>query len=69
MGREDGVLGDFSRTIELDLAGAAAYLWRGIVYEAMGREDDAAADYSRVTELEPRFSDMLSILRNAILRK
>jgi hypothetical protein len=45
-----------------------AYVFRGLVCEAMGREEDAAADYSRAIELEPGFSDILAILRTEISR-
>jgi len=69
MDREDDALADFSRAIELDSAAAAAYLCRGLVYEARGHEEDAAADYGRAIELEPAFSDMLGSLRSEILRR
>ena len=66
--REETALADFSRAIELDPAGAAAYVFRGLVCEAMERQEDAAADYSRAIELEPRYGEVLASLRAEIPR-
>lgn len=51
MGLYEGVLADADKLEELNSDSAEAFLYRGLVYEAMGQVDDAYAAYEKATIL------------------
>lgn len=56
-GKADEALALAGKAIDLDPRNATAFLFRGIVYEALHRHKEAVADFDRTIQLDPKAAE------------